>query len=93
MPSNDNPRSVAVDAAGAIVVAGESWLETGNDAFLVKYDGDGVEQWKRTHIADGDLNVKPCDVATTSDGSTIVAGTEFLAGETPDAYWLRAFTP
>jgi len=95
VPSADHPRFVAVDAADSIVVTGESWVErdAGNTGFLAKYAGDGIELWQHVWLADEGLNAKSCDVATTSDGSIVVAGTEFLAGEDPDAYWLRAFTP
>jgi len=93
VPSKDQPLHVAVDAVDAVFVVGWSQQEGGNDGFLAKYDGDGIELWQEIWVAEGDLNVRPCDVATTSDGSIVVAGTEFLAGERSDAYWLRAYTP
>ncbi|MBC8067842.1 MAG: hypothetical protein IAG13_05860 [Deltaproteobacteria bacterium] len=92
-PNEDLPLHVAVDGADAIFVVGWSQIETGNDGFLARYDRDGVELWQSILPAEGELNVRPCDVAVASDGTLVVAGTEFVAGESPTAYWLRAFTP
>lgn len=93
VPSDDQPLYVAVDATDGIYVAGWSRMEGGNDGFLAKYDGDGVELWQSSWGAEGELNVMPCDVAVTSNGGVVVAGTEFLAGDESGVYWLRAFTP
>jgi cysteine-rich repeat protein len=92
--TDDYPRYVAVDATDASFVIGESQIEGGNQGFLVKYDADGVELWQTIWWGGEDgLNAKPCDVVVTSDGTVVVAGAAFLAGESPDTYWLRAFTP
>lgn len=92
-PSDDMPEHVAVDLSDNSFAFGETWTEAGGDGFLVKYDGDGVELWQVAWSAEGTANVKACDVVTTAAGLVVVAGSEYLEGETRESYWLRAFTP
>lgn len=51
-----------------------------------------ASSWQSIWTAQGEVNVRPCDVVVTSEGAVVVAGYDFVAGEDPDAYWLRAFT-
>lgn len=90
-PSDDEPLHLAVSDAAAIYVAGWSRMAGGNDGFLAKYDAEGTEVWQSIWTGQGELNVRPCDVVTTSEGAIVVAGYDFLAGEEPAAYWLRAY--
>jgi hypothetical protein len=69
-------------------------MEAGNPRFLVKYDAEGVELWQTLWWSgDGGLNATPCDVVVTADGTVVVVGAAFLAGEPPDTCWLSAFAP
>lgn len=92
-PSGDFANHVVVDFADDIVVVGERRMDGGNNGFLAKYDGDGAQRWQQIWTAEGALNVRPCDLVTTSSGMIVVAGTDFFAGDSPTMFWVRAFTP
>ncbi len=69
--------SVAVDAQGAIIVAGSR--VSPSVAWLRKFDADGVELWQREYpLASG--TPSPLEVTIDSDDSIVVAGSVFSGG-------------
>jgi hypothetical protein len=80
--SFDDTESVAVDAAGAVFVAGSGRaVPTGpSGAFVRKYDPLGTELWTRQFGRSGD---KAAAVAVDATGNAVVAGFSFglLSGQ------------
>ena len=77
--AEDLVESVRVDGDGSMVVAGTTHgdLDSGEssddyDAFVRRYDADGVEQWTDHFGGDGDDRVHAMTVG--GDGSIVVAG-------------------
>ena len=82
--SSDVPRSVAVDAAGGIVVSGDSnnlgsGGSTLSDIFTVKYDAAGNRLWRS--LIDGPGHSYDYGAAVSSDG----AGNSYVTGQ-----WINA---
>ncbi len=83
---NDYGRSVAVDANGYVYLAGETWSSTAiattgahqtsynswGDAFLAKFNSDGVRQWGTYY--GGDEIDKGYSVATDASGYVYLVG-------------------
>jgi hypothetical protein len=72
---------VAVDAAGNVYLAGDfdstitlgstTLTTTSNDAYVVKYDAQGVQQWARQGGASG---VSARGIATDASGNVLITG-------------------
>lgn len=82
--SSDVPRSVAVDAAGGIVVSGDSNNLAGlgstlSDIFTVKYDAAGNRLWRS--LIDGPYHSYDYGAAVSSDA----AGNSYVTGQ-----WINA---
>ena len=79
-PDRDGASGVAVAADGSVYVTGEtrSFGAGGDDAFLLKYNANGVLQWQRTYgTAPDDENSgseSGIDVAVAPDGTVVVLG-------------------
>jgi hypothetical protein len=71
---SDEGHSVAQTADGGFIIAGftSSFGAGGEDAYLVKTDAGGVQEWSATF--GGTENDRACDVQQTSDGGYIIAG-------------------
>lgn len=85
--AQDIVKSLGVDAAGDVVVAGASRANNGFDFFAVKYaGGSGAELWRAT--ADGSANGDdvPAAMALDSAGNAYLAGRSMHGGL--DAMWL-----
>ena len=70
----DTSDGVAVDSSGNVYLAGrtESFGVGVNDMALVKYNGEGIQQWNRTW---GDANPNFCNaVAVDSSGNAYLVG-------------------
>lgn len=95
--TTDNAAGVATDAAGNVYVTGYTFggLDGNNsagdaDAFLVKYDRDGVKQWTR-QFGSAELDIATA-IAIDSAGHPYVVGRTMGAlGGTPNGGGLDAF--
>ena len=80
--SDDNGYGVAVDSSSNIYLAGRTYSfgSGSSDMVLVKYDGNGVQQWNRTW--GGDSIDRGNEVAVDSLGNIFLAGytSSFVAG-------------
>ena len=78
---DDNARRIAVDGSGNSYVTGYTDGDLGGpnqgytDAFIVKYDSGGTEQWRR-QIGTGGPDAA-WDVALDSSGNSYIAGSTF----------------
>ncbi len=90
--SGDWAEHLVEDPDGNLVAAGWRRQEGGNDGFVAKYDANGVQRWQQILTADGELNVRLCDVVATPT-MIVASGLHFLASEPPTTVWVRAFTP
>jgi Beta-propeller repeat len=90
---------VAVDGSGNVVVAGwttgnlEGISAGGDEAFVVKLDSGGVEQWARQIGTAADERAQ--DVAVDPSGNILVAGwsTGTLACNAASGAWVRKYDP
>jgi len=74
---SDHASSVSVGSDGSIYLAGTTTIVTGEDeshtdAFVSKFNSDGIKQWSRP--IGGTDDVKPADISIGGDGSIYVAG-------------------
>lgn len=73
--SSDYARTVAVDAAGSVYVAGESWAAgSGNDLVIVKYSASGQMLWESRYGNPANTADKLVDLALDPDGNPVMAG-------------------
>ena len=72
---DDQPNSVAVDAAGNAFVAGVSFGADGNqDYVVIKYSSAGAELWTKRYNGPGNGNDGANAVAVDSGGNVVVTG-------------------
>lgn len=72
---SDFARAIQVDAAGNVFVAGSSRDANLKSAYLtVKYNSDGIEQWRRTAIRSVDSFNDVIGLAMDTAGNVIVTG-------------------
>jgi hypothetical protein len=86
-------RGVAVDAAGAVYLAG--WTTTsdrGEDAVLIKYSSRGVRQWVRTYDSAFSGDDRAYGVAVDVAGRVWVAGVVPAATEGSSQVWWSRWT-
>ncbi len=84
--SNAMGRGVAVDATGAVYLAG--YINTGTpDVILVRYASNGTQLWNRTW--DSGSNDKIYDVAVDSNGSAYLVGEIYVSGENNNVLLMR----
>lgn len=70
--------SIAIDSAGYIYVCGSSqFLDTGNDIVIIKYDGQGGQDWVRYYNGPGDGNDEAVQVEVDCAGNVVATGTSF----------------
>ena len=81
--------SVAQTSDGGYIIAGEarSYADSRGDAWLIKADSEGNEQWSQTFGGLGYYDVG-YSVAQTSDGGYIVTGWTRSYGAYRDSVWL-----
>ncbi|OYU83388.1 MAG: hypothetical protein CFE24_11605 [Flavobacterium sp. BFFFF2] len=72
--SNDFAKSIAVDASGAVIVAGYAEIIPQKNAVALKYSSAGLVQWTKTVDAEGDNSDKPNSLALDASGNVLVAG-------------------
>jgi FG-GAP-like repeat len=71
----DTPSHVAVDQAGNIIAAGETYFNVNEqDYYVVKYDSDGNVLWDASYNGTGDHYDKIYDLRVDSTGSAVVTG-------------------
>ncbi|MFY1826280.1 SBBP repeat-containing protein [Myxococcus fulvus] len=77
-PLADRGVSVATDRLGNVYVAGFSnTTNAGTDAFLVKYNDTGTQQWKQTFASSNNQHDQARGVATDANGDIYVGGHTF----------------
>ena len=89
--ADDFAHAVVQSTDGGYVVAGEtaSFGAGGKDAWLVKLDGAGEEQWRRTF--GGPQDDVAYDLRQTADGGYVIAGATSSSGDGSSAesdFWL-----
>lgn len=73
--SNDRAYAIAVDAAGNVYVAGESYSgSTSYDYATIKYNNAGVQQWVQRTTTLGAYTDRATDVAVDAAGNVFAAG-------------------
>lgn len=77
--SSDEPRAIATDSQGNIIVAGMSYLEGTPAYYVIKYDPKGDELWARSYDTEG--SDWATGVAIDSEDNVIIAGHTELARE------------
>ncbi|WP_370571816.1 disaggregatase related repeat-containing protein [Methanomethylovorans sp.] len=82
----DDANSVQQTSDGGYIVAGESWGGGGRDAWLIKVDSNGNQQWNKT-FGESDIDYAS-SVQQTSDGGYIIAGTTIQYGAGGEDAWL-----
>jgi hypothetical protein len=93
---SEEGRSVRLTSDGGYVIAGvtDSFGAEFGDAYLIKTDADGNEEWSRTF---GDTQTEGCSVRQTADGGYLVGGTcqedAYILKTTPTGQeeWSRRF--
>lgn len=80
---DDSPHAIAVDAAGAAVVAGWATTGYGRDFLILKYGPDGKEHWRQIHNGRGSFDDEAYAVAVDSQGN--IAATGRMYGGTPSS--------
>ena len=86
----DTAVSIQQTTDGGYIIAGrtESFGAGGNDAYLVKTDGEGIEEWYQTF--GGEAYDAVYSVQQTADGGYIIAGTTRSFGaDDNDAYLVK----
>jgi hypothetical protein len=79
--------AVAVDTAGNVYMTGGSNDETSSDAFTVKFDAAGTQQWASVWRAPRNTVAAGVDVAVDSSGNVLVLGiTLEITDEEPDDF-------
>ncbi len=82
-PANrsDQARAVAVDAAGNVVVTGESDASTNSyDYYTAKYaTADGALLWEQRYNGPGNSDDKASAMALDANGNVVVTGTSFFS--------------
>jgi hypothetical protein len=86
---NEQARGVAVDAAGGVYVVGQTFGNLGgtnastttSDIFVVKYDGQGNEQWRRQSGTAGTETAQGVATSRRTSGQVDV----YVAGRTSSA--------
>jgi hypothetical protein len=81
-PNSDNVKGMAVDAAGRVVVTGESFHQSEpSDVVTVKFDGAGNQLWARTFAGTSGQRDFPRRVVTDAVGNVYVGAR--VNGTTP----------
>jgi hypothetical protein len=72
----DEPRAVAIDAEGNVVVTGKSWGPGGTEYYTAKYAAaNGSLLWEQRHTGNGSVSAgSPFDIAIDHSGNVIVTG-------------------
>jgi hypothetical protein len=76
-PSEDTALSMAVDAEGAVYVAGRSWKGSTNgryDCRLVKYDSNGSQLWTQTYNGPANWDDEATAMGLDSSGNVYIGG-------------------
>ncbi|MCW3070327.1 MAG: hypothetical protein JWO44_217 [Bacteroidetes bacterium] len=82
---SDVPTRLAIDAAGNVVVAGNSQgLGSQKDGVAIKYNVSGVSQWTYRYIGKGDNSDKGNAITVDAGGNSYVAGSTYGAGSGKD---------
>ncbi len=85
--NDDWERSASQTLDGGYIMAGDTAFLYGIDAYLVKVDNDGNEEWNRTYGGiDGQTGAK--SVIQTSDGGYVFAGAINLQNQNSQMIWL-----
>jgi hypothetical protein len=81
--------SVHQTTDGGFIIAGSTWssVTVDNDVYLIKTNGNGVEQWSQTY--GGTESESGSSVKQTTDGGFIIAGSTLSFGEDYDVYLIK----
>ncbi len=86
---HDEAWGVAIDDDDNVVIAGSVYEGALREAWLRKYDVNGVEQWTRTYA--GVLEASAFAVAVDQVGDLVVGGYASAIGESENT-WIRKYT-
>jgi len=87
---NDEPRSLAIDGSGDVIVVGYSNNGTNNDYYTAKYSGSsGTIIWERVYDGPGQSDDEANAVAVDAAGNVIVTGFSVGDGGTNDYYTVK----
>ena len=87
--ANDKGYSVQQTTDGGYIITGftESFGNGGRDVYLIKTDGNGIEQWSKTF--GGANSDSGNSVQQTTDGGYIITGRFEEISEEPDVYLIK----
>jgi uncharacterized delta-60 repeat protein len=79
--SNDNARSLALDASGNVYITGYSGgVSSGSDFTTIKYNSSGVQQWLQTYNGPGDGDEDANALTLDASGNVYITGYSIGSG-------------